>query len=415
MTQKIIIASMVMLLLLSNLTFAFENSELTIHGFASTGYMKSNHNNFLLSSKEGSFEFNEFGINFNTSISDDIRIGAQLYSFDLGDIGNNEIALDWAFLDYHHKEEISIRLGKIKTPLGLYIETFDYDMLRTCILLPQGLYNKYLREAVIGLEGVDLYGKISMGTAGILGYDAYIGSMSLSSDGGIEKFVTRYYDGWDFVSARMDLAEGGRLQWYTPIKGLKAVASFLQIDITQEHETDTIINTPSGPVTMGPINISIVIPDSQYTIYSLEYTFGNYTVSAEYLRTKYDSTVHTDMSALGQPNPNQVTVRSDSESYYGMINYRFSKWFEAGTYYSVSYSDRDDRDGDYMVADGKNDFQAWQKDLAISTLFNINESWLVKLEMHFIKGVALAYDVDNPDGFDHEDSVLYAIKTTFNF
>ncbi|MCP4346113.1 MAG: hypothetical protein GY795_11385, partial [Desulfobacterales bacterium] len=78
---------------------SFDISDITIHGFASTGYMVSSDNNFLLPSKDGSFEFNEIGINFTTSVAENIRVGLQFYSFDLGDIGNNNVKLDWAFLD----------------------------------------------------------------------------------------------------------------------------------------------------------------------------------------------------------------------------------------------------------------------------------------------------------------------------
>ncbi len=401
--KKAVKTYVIIFLLCVSTTYAFEESDLIIHGFASTGYMKSNHTNFLLSSKEGGFEFNEFGINFNTKIAENIRIGAQLYSFNLGDIGNNEIILDWAFLDCSWKEEIGIRLGKMKNPFGLYNDVRDYDMLRTCILLPQSVYNNYLRQAMIGLEGTDIYGKISMGNAGIFGYDAYIGSMSISPGSGVEKITKSTSPaGTSFSSARVDWITGGRIQWFTPVKGLKPVVSFLKVDMTQGLEA-------------GPVKVSFSTPDMTFLMFSIEYAFRNLTFAAEHNRTTMKATISMDMSALGLPDPVPVFQRTDAESYYGMITYRFSKWFEAGVYYSVHYSDKDDHDGDNMVAVGKNDYEAWQKDLAISTLFNINEYWIVKMEVHFINGVALAYGVDNPDGYDHEDSVLYAIKTTFNF
>ena len=105
----------------------------------------------------------------------------------------------------------------------------------------------------------------------------------------------------------------------------------------------------------------------------------------------------------------------DGESYYGLIAYRLTDWFEAGVYYAISYPDRDDRDGDVQVAVGNPNYRAWQKDLALSARFDLSESWLVKLEAHFMNGVALCNIVDNPDGFDEKDWMLFAIKTTFNF
>ena len=58
-----------------------------------------------------------------------------------------------------------------------------------------------------------------------------------------------------------------------------------------------------------------------------------------------------------------------------------------------------------------------QKDLAFSTRFDINASWLVKLEAHYMDGVALLTEPDNPEGLGSLDKywMLYAVKTTFNF
>ncbi|MCP4404356.1 MAG: hypothetical protein GY801_44530 [bacterium] len=110
---------------------AFDSDGIEIHGFASTGYIKTDQNNYLVLSEDGSFEFNEAGLNVTTSLSENIRVGMQLFSRDLGDVGNNNIELDWAFLDYQRNEALGLRLGRIKIPMGLYNDTRDDDMLRT--------------------------------------------------------------------------------------------------------------------------------------------------------------------------------------------------------------------------------------------------------------------------------------------
>ncbi len=70
----------------AGMVYAFDLEELEIHGFASTGYMQSDANNFLVSSEDGSFEFNEAGINIATSLTDDIRTGIQSISGKFQDI-----------------------------------------------------------------------------------------------------------------------------------------------------------------------------------------------------------------------------------------------------------------------------------------------------------------------------------------
>ncbi len=150
---------------------AFDVEEIEIHGFASTGYIKTDHNNYLVLSEDGSFEFNEAGLNVTTALSENLRVGVQLFSRDLGDVGNNDIELDWALLDYHWNEALGLRVGRIKIPMGLYNDTRDYDLLRTSILLPQGLYNVYFREAEIAYQGAGLYGNLALAAGGRLGYD----------------------------------------------------------------------------------------------------------------------------------------------------------------------------------------------------------------------------------------------------
>ena len=70
----------VLILSIFNIASAFDMDQIQIHGFASTGYLKSDDNNYLTSSQQGSFEFNEAGINFTALLTDDIRIAMQLYS-----------------------------------------------------------------------------------------------------------------------------------------------------------------------------------------------------------------------------------------------------------------------------------------------------------------------------------------------
>src|SRR5882724_11010020 len=57
---------------------------LQIHGFASQGFLVSSYNNYLAKSKRGSFEFTEVGINFTKPLTDNLRLGVQLFARDLG-------------------------------------------------------------------------------------------------------------------------------------------------------------------------------------------------------------------------------------------------------------------------------------------------------------------------------------------
>ncbi len=385
MDKKIFVTVLFLFLLHVNTVFSYQQDELSIHGFASTGYLKSNHNNYLVSSKEGSFEFNEFGINFSTSITDNIRTGMQLYSFDLGEIGNNQVKLDWAFLDCQWKETLGIRLGKIKGPIGFYNEVRDYDMLRTSVLMPQCIYNNSWRESLIGIQGASIYGKISLGKVGRLDYNVYGGTNTIESDGGLAKVMVQGED--ESFSATMNYLSGGRIIWKTPVEDLSLAGTVLAFDLFFKHS----------------VVLESLIPDGQINIYSMEYTIGNLTAAAEYYVMKLDRT--TILASTGEKAD---ASRTYPEGMYGQITYQFSDWIESGTYYSVYYADNHDRSG----RSWGNDYEAWQKDWAINISFDILDNWIVKVEVHFMDGVALTY---SPSQNDHQEWTLYTIKTTFNF
>ncbi len=59
-----------------------DDNMVDIHGFVAQGYLKSDHNNFLADTEDGSFQFNEMGINFSTSMGENLRLGMQLFSRD---------------------------------------------------------------------------------------------------------------------------------------------------------------------------------------------------------------------------------------------------------------------------------------------------------------------------------------------
>ncbi|MCP4346107.1 MAG: porin [Desulfobacterales bacterium] len=396
---KKIMAVLVLFLSGGGAAHSFDMNDISIHGFASTGYIVSSDNNFLLPSKDGSFEFNEVGINFTTSVAENIRVGLQFYSFDLGDIGNNNVKLDWAFLDYQWKDALGIRLGKIKTPEGLYTEVQDYDMLRTSILLPQSiLYYKYFRETAISYQGADIYGNISLNKAGNLHYDMFVGTLNIDDEGGIAKYLLK--ESVNYKSSKADYIAGSRVKWNTPLKGLLLSATYTHIDLTYNLTSSA-----------APIDTKMEMPNMHNYYFSAEYNIGDLTAAAEYQRVKSDVTVTTDLSKLGIPNLEPTETESNNESWFALLSYRFTDWFEAGAYYSVYYADAKDRKGSALEPN----YSGWQKDTTLSARFDITDFWLVKLEVHFMDGVALCLYADNPEGYGARNWTLFAIKTTFNF
>ena len=386
---------MVLFLLLFNVP-AYSNNlcDIEIHAFASTGYIVSDKYNYLAESKDGTFEFNEAGVNFGASISEDMQVGMQLYSYDLGDVGNNTIKLDWAFIDYSWKEPLGLRLGKFKTPFALYSAILDYDMLYTQTILPQGIYNIYLRESIKSTQGINLYGKINMGIAGIFDYNVYTGAVSIDDNGSFAKHLSG--ENGLLKNGKAENIMGGRIKWNTAIKDLILVASYLQADLTYE-------------LNISGVKTEIETPKSALKVLSAEYSIGDFNASFEYQITTGNIFTKVDMTNIGLPVISKTENDYDIDTYYGKISYRFSKWFETGIYYSIYNEERIDGSINYP------DYEEWQKDLAVCFRFDINDFWLMKFEIHHVKGVAQVIEHLQPEDYKGENWTAFAYKTTFNF
>src|ERR1035437_303325 len=168
---------------------AMEAGGVEIHGFVSQGFIKtSKENNFPVSnSGQGSFNFNDFGINFSKEITPDLHVGMQLSAFDRGNYGRDKITIDWAYGDYRYRDWLGFRAGKVKIPLGLYNEARDNDALRTFIFLPQQAYYDYERDSLVAILGGAVYGSVPLGEAGTLNYQVEVGA--LQTEGLLKKSV----------------------------------------------------------------------------------------------------------------------------------------------------------------------------------------------------------------------------------
>src|SRR5437660_12825856 len=115
-------------LLHAQFSFKLANRSVQVHSFLSQGFMYSNDNNYLtLKTTEGSFAFTDGGVNISTQITDNFRVGGQVYVRHLGDLSKGRVLIDWAVADYRFKGWFGVRAGKVKTAFGLYTDTQDVE------------------------------------------------------------------------------------------------------------------------------------------------------------------------------------------------------------------------------------------------------------------------------------------------
>lgn len=375
-----------------------------MHGFVSQGYLYSTNNQFFGKTNKGTFEFNEVGLNYSVSPIDKLRVGVQLFSRRLADIGKNKVQIDWAYGDYRFRDEIGLRAGKFKVPLGLHNQSRDADVARTWILLPQSLYDESYRDFVIGLWGVDVYGNVSAKCMGDFDYEVYIGSPDLDPH---EPAIAEYHEkirnnlGLSDVhkpKANSKYIYGASLIWNSPLDGLRLGGSVGKGILLFEY---LFYNGMAAPHPTGKVKSSF---DLVTWNFFFEYAYKCFTVSGEYSHFDAPITVNLHMTTV-TPSVMTLNLPIYNEGYYLAVEYQACDCLTLGAYHSTFFYDRHDKSS----SPGQ-----YQKDIDLSARYDINEHWLVKLEFHLIKGNAQLLSADNPQGMDKHWN-LFLAKTSYCF
>ena len=387
--------------------FKLFDRRVQVHGFASQGFIYTNQNNWLtMHSSQGSGAFTDFGANLSTQITEKLRVGAQVYDRNLGNLGEWHPSLDWAFADYRFKSWFGVRGGKVKTVLGLYNDTQDLDFLRTFALLPQSIYPTDLRDATIAHLGVDVYGTVALRHhLGNLSYTAYAGHRSDSIYSGYVYLVSQY---GVHISRFGGPQYGADVRWNTPLKGLLIGASRMNQDTSGKAKFMNVLNPNAGFVPMNEGSKA----DWTNQFYG-EYTRGKLRFDSEYRRFLHNEFIST----IG------VTNITDVRGWYVSGAYRISKRLEVGSYYS-RYTITSVFGGppEFMRPDETDTSLPANHvyDKVITGRVDLNRFWNVKVEGHFMNGYGAStypdgfYPQVNPQGFKPDTNAL-VLKTSVNF
>jgi hypothetical protein len=414
-----------------------QNPDLFFSGFASQGFLITEGNRFLVDkSPEGSFELNETGVSIQANPADRLRVGIQFLARDVGDEGNNIVMLDWAMGDYHWRDFLGIRAGKIKLPLGFYNQGRDIDMLRTSILLPQSVYYERQRDFVLAHEGVSAYGNIPLHAKGYLDYEVYCGTLnvpdvthgfwgSIFKAGGVSsgKDLVPYFAqlyganpattnvtflGSFDESVQFPVVYGGALTWSPPVNGLRFGTTWLigEFDMSAKwNYAVSLVDSTGNPrefTTQGSFSNEFHL--DQIDAFSVEYAVDRLVLAAEYNSAVLDQ-------GFGSADR--------EEGYYCSASYRLCNQFTIGSYYSLYYANASDHKGKYAQAIGAPEYIAWEKDLVFSTRVDLSPNWLVKAEYHYLDGVGLHDEVQIHEDLanNHLKRIWHALmlKTTVHF
>ena len=106
-----------------------------------------------------------------------MRVGMQLFTHDLGPLGNYRTRFDWFYLDYRFWDWLGVRAGRTKLPFGLYNESSDIDAARVPVLLPQSVYPVSNRDFLARADRRRSLRHRALGRAGSLEYRLYGGTV----------------------------------------------------------------------------------------------------------------------------------------------------------------------------------------------------------------------------------------------
>jgi len=377
-----------------------------IHGFASQGFVYTNTNNWLtMNTSQGSAAFTDFGFNASSSVTDKLRVGAQLYDRNLGQLGEYHPSLDWAVADYRFKSWFGVRGGKVKTTLGLYNDTQDLDFLRTFALLPQSVYPTDLRDAMLAHLGGDVYGNISLKRLGALSYTAYAGHRSDSIYSGAAYLASEYKV---YFTRYGGLQYGADLRWNAPLKGLLIGVSRMNEDITDAAKFINPLNPGAGFVPYSAVSKA----DWTNQFYG-EYTVGKLRIDSEYRRFVHDEVVNRVL----------LETITDARGWYVSGTYRVMKRLALGSYYSRYSITRVSGGPEAPFIPDQTDTSLPANhiyDKVITARVDLKRFWNVKVEGHFMNGYGAStypdgfYPQVNRQGFMDNTNAL-VVKTGVNF
>jgi len=368
------------------------NSNVQIGGFFSQGYLKSSKNNFPFEAKDGTWDFREMAVNVSTTVGSHLRVGAQGFAQRLGNYGEDKVKLDWAVADYNFRQEIGVRVGRIKYPKGLYGEALDVDAIRPFIFLPSALYNPVLRDFSASFDGAMIYGTIPTAKAGSFDYKVFYGDIAMNTEQGVADFFndTSLYAG-GVKTLGTDSVKGAAVDWSTPINGLKLHASYSKL-------THVVGKGQFAAMPVLPILIDV---SPAYTTFGAEYAYNEWTFAAEWQRQEGAALIQA-LPALDSPS------KYGTRGYYASVARRLGEKWELGTYYS--------KVEDAHTAPTEPKASNEMKDWALSVRYNVNEHVILKAELHSIDGRYNVFNtVRTPNPTKADSSSFWAVKSTFIF
>lgn len=342
------------------------------HGFISQGYSKTNTNNFLGSSSNGSFDFNEAAINGSWRPHSRLQFGAQLLYVRTGSAKPKGTNLDYAVLDWRAVEEFGlgagVRVGRLKHPYGFFNETRDVVATRPGILLPESIYVSYLREVIHSSDSVGLYAHHAL-DQGTVSFDSTFGKPIVDNDtvrsllGGNP--TNGELDNDRVFVSRLSFEHGSGL-WRSAFSYARFQGDF----------------TPGAgePYLAGEAEM-------EQMLLSLELNYEGWQVLSEY---QWRDITYRKIFF-------NTNIVKEGLAYYTQLSYQFTPKFNLYLRRDHIYQDKHDKDGTKNAAmTGRPAHDGFSKEMVVGIRYEPSYDWTLGVEFHKINGTLWLPDIENP-------------------
>jgi hypothetical protein len=374
--KKLLRLSSLLLMMLSGVVFANQSGQsdwfqrTNWSAFVSQTAIYSSDYNFLSQSDDSlSFDMWEAGFLASTVVKEKLTFSAQLLGRKVSEASGDDLRVDYAFFSYPFyqtmTDTIGVRLGRIRSSYGLYNETRDMPHTRTGIVMPQSIYFDKTRNSFYSADGIELFGYRD------------IGDQRLSAQVFFSKPVADEDETGEVAPLNPTSLEGDRsilakVSYGSEYDGFRTSFTYYR----PEYKVDVTLTI--GPNTLEDNDASFY---SESMITSLEYNQFDWSLTAEYLRHKFQSTFPRLSSIPGQ----QTKKSGYEEAFYIQGLYRLSERWETYMRYDSS---------EWHVNRTLADHEKWH-DINIGGSFRPNENWLLRAEVHYIEGLSRLLSRDN--------------------
>jgi hypothetical protein len=205
------------------------------------GYTDNDNQFGRIASHELAVDNYYLALNVASQVSKDVQIHSQIHW--QADLFDQEVHVDHVFVDWKVSKVHSLRVGKIKNPLGVYTDIFDVGTLRPFYLLPQGLYC----DVPEGYVGAGVNGRHPVGKWE-LEYDVIAGQMEFEDSIEDVPVAINPLSGQPVWASLRVSTEGrnfigGGFVVHPPVTGLEIGSSYYSLDVWSGPQGGTLTHT----------------------------------------------------------------------------------------------------------------------------------------------------------------------------